>query len=264
MRKLTSEEIKERELSILVFIDKLCKENNLEYFLSFGTLIGAIRHKGFIPWDDDIDIQMKRNDYEKFIKIFPKNNINNYKILNVEDNSEYYYPFLKIVDGNTKVEEINFKNIDELGVWVDIFPLDNFDNKIINEKKVKLLKKKLNISRENKCVVTKKKSKTFIKRILHIFYRKKNPKKYGLIMNELGKKVLNTGKEYCILYSLNFKKCILNKEFYSETIDCEFEGYKFKAPSKYHDILTQIYGDYMKLPPENQRTSGHNIDVYFR
>lgn len=262
MRKLTADEIKARELNILIYIDKICEENNIEYFLTFGTLIGAIRHKGFIPWDDDIDIVMKREEYEKFIKIFPRENDKKYKLLNIDENPNYYYPFLKVIDGNTKVDEKNFKAIDDLGLWVDVFPLDNYDENITNEKKVKLIKQKLHLSRETRCVKSKKKIKTFVKKILHPFYKNKDPRMYGLQMNQLGKKVLQTNKEYCVLFSLNFKKCILNKDWYERTIDCEFEGYKFKAPEKYHEILTQIYGDYMQLPPENQRISGHNIDAY--
>lgn len=262
MRKLTEEEIKQRELNILIFIDKICRENNLEYFLAFGTLIGAIRHKGFIPWDDDIDIVMKRSDYEKFISLFPKNNEENFKLLNVESNDEYYYPFLKVVDTKTKVEEVDFKVINNLGVWVDIFPLDNYDPSVIREKEVTVLKNKLQLSRATKCIKTKSIIKTIVKNIIYPFYKYKDPKKYGILINELGKKSKNSEKNYCILFALKFKNGIYKKELYDKKIEWNFEGHEFFIPEKYHDILTQVYGDYMQLPPEKQRVSGHNIEAF--
>ena len=121
--RLTLTEIKQVELGILDYIVDICNKYNLIYYLSYGTLIGAIRHKGFIPWDDDIDISMPRDDYEKFLKITSSGQINSkYKCL-VPLVDGYYYEFAKVIDTSTIVEDVSVQST-ENGVWVDIFPLD--------------------------------------------------------------------------------------------------------------------------------------------
>ena len=102
MRKLSIEEAKQSELDILAFIDSFCKKNNIDYFINYGTLIGAIRHKGFIPWDDDIDISMTRENYERFIQLF-KREQSKYKILTLETDERYYNNFIKVVDSTTRI-----------------------------------------------------------------------------------------------------------------------------------------------------------------
>ena len=97
MRRLSIEEAKQSELDILAFIDSFCKKNNIDYFINYGTLIGAIRHKGFIPWDDDIDISMTRENYERFIQLF-KREQSKYKILTLNTDERYYNNFIKGVD----------------------------------------------------------------------------------------------------------------------------------------------------------------------
>lgn len=124
--RLTLTEIKQVELGILDYIVDICNKYNLIYYLSYGTLIGAIRHKGFIPWDDDIDISMPRNDYEKFLKITSSGQINSkYKCL-VPLVDGYYYEFAKVIDTSTIVEDVSVQST-ENGVWVDIFPLDGLN-----------------------------------------------------------------------------------------------------------------------------------------
>ena len=123
--KIPSEEIKKIEISILDYIASVCEENNIGYYLAYGTLLGAIRHHGFIPWDDDIDIYMLREDYMKFIEIAKEHIHHRYKLLSIYNDDDYYYEFAKVVDSNTKLKINNVKQIKKEGVWVDIFPLDN-------------------------------------------------------------------------------------------------------------------------------------------
>lgn len=129
MREMTLEEVKLLELDALKFIDSVCKENGLIYFAAYGTLLGAIRHKGFIPWDDDIDIYMPRPDFIKFVEV-----INNYEhpysIRSLND-KDYFHAFAKLSDDRTYLIEKQFKSKSrELGVYVDIFILDGLPDDI--------------------------------------------------------------------------------------------------------------------------------------
>lgn len=132
MKKITIEEAKKIELDILSYIDDFCKKNNIEYFINYGTLIGAVRHKGFIPWDDDIDISMTRENYDKFIEYY-KNDKSKYKLLALETNKHYFNNFAKIVDSTTRIDNTRIYKSYPSGIFIDIFPMDSFaDKKIVD------------------------------------------------------------------------------------------------------------------------------------
>ena len=137
MKKLTLDEVKKIQLEILAYIDSFCKKNNISYFINYGTLLGAVRHKGFIPWDDDIDISMDREYYNMFIEKFNQDS-SKYKILSLDTDKAYFNNFIKVVDTTTKiVDNRNYKTF-SCGVFVDIFPMDKF-----NDKKIITIAKKL-------------------------------------------------------------------------------------------------------------------------
>lgn len=128
MKKLTLDEVKKIQLEILAYIDSFCKKNNISYFINYGTLLGAVRHKGFIPWDDDIDISMDRKYYNMFIEKFNQDS-SKYKILSLDTDKAYFNNFIKVVDTTTKiVDNRNYKTF-SCGVFVDIFPMDKFNDK---------------------------------------------------------------------------------------------------------------------------------------
>lgn len=129
MKEINTVELKRIELDILKYIKTQCEKYNLRYYLAYGTLLGAVRHKGFIPWDDDIDIHMPREDYDKLIELEYNNPDSKYKLLSPKYNKDYYYSFAKMVDNETILEETGLKQIKELGVYVDIFPLDYIKKK---------------------------------------------------------------------------------------------------------------------------------------
>ena len=134
MIELTLQEVKEIELDILKMFDAFCKKNNIRYFLAFGTLLGAIRYKKFIPWDDDVDVLVPREDYDRLLSLFQDDD--RYRLYAFERNSKYAFPFAKLCDMTTKLVETAYPNNGvELGVNIDIFPLDHFDDDLEEAKK---------------------------------------------------------------------------------------------------------------------------------
>lgn len=127
MKQLTVEDAKQIELEILDYIDTLCKKHNINYIINYGTLIGAVRHEGFIPWDDDIDLSMPREDYQRFINIFQKEK-SKYELLSLETDKNYFNNFIKITDSTTKIIDTRNTKTYESGIFIDIFPMDRFDD----------------------------------------------------------------------------------------------------------------------------------------
>lgn len=239
-------------IDILDYIVEFCDKNNIEYWLDWGTLLGCIRHKGFIPWDDDIDIAMPRDHYEKFINLFKEKN-NRYKLLdknyefNLIDNSieKYIHPFIKVINPKHLVIEENRK----VGVWIDIFPLDYYSE----EDKDKL--ESLTLYRKK--IQDLKKSKTFYNRILLKIYRSKR-KKVG---KEL-KKIKGTKNKDILVEDIDIGNKIwyFDKREIYPLVEREFNGRKYKTPNNYDYYLKKEYGDYMTLPKEEDRRTHLKIE----
>lgn len=253
---LTIEEVKKIELNILEAIDEICEENNIEYYLCGGSMIGAVRHQGFIPWDDDIDIFLKRSEYEKLINILKKQK--KYDSIGVVDdnNKGYYYPFAKAVDKNTvaKMED----NVTEHGIWVDIFPIDFLPE---NKRKREKLIKKCYLYRAIIIAMTtdfkaekegkKVKYKKILNKIAQIVGKDRIYKKYNKLIKEASK---NEESNYVACLCPTYKtreifladKLFLRKKY-------KFEGKEFWGVKDYDYYLSQLYGDYMTLPPVEKR-----------
>ncbi len=258
----TIEEIHKIGLEELKYFDKICKENNLNYFLAGGTLLGAVRHKGFIPWDDDIDVAMPRKDYDKLIGIESKGR---YKIISMENCKDYVWSWAKLIDTNTYVKEKNIIDIDEYGIFIDIFPLDGFgNNKIIAyiyEFIIRFLRGRLGI------VINKyEKNVNFIKRLLQKPYEKMGKlKTYNRILKYAKKHDFYTSKYVgSVVGGARGRKEIFNCKIYSETLDMNFEGLTLKGMKYYDEYLSKMYGNYMELPPEDKRGGFHTIECYYR
>lgn len=260
MNKMTLDEIKKHELDIMSYIDEVCRKNDIQYFLGCGTLIGAIRHNGFLPWDDDIDILMFREDYNKLLKVFEENE--NYKLLSIETDSEYYYPFAKVVDKNTRVEELLFKDIKDLGVWVDVFPLDYYDSELIKKKDIDYHLDLHLVSRYKSFQRSYSAFRTIVKRFIYLFLKNTSPRKYAIWFNNLGNRSRLPQDEVCLVCSIDLNKDKWKTKWFSSAILHKFEDREFYVPVGFDEILKQRYGDYMQLPPEDQRVSNHDINAY--
>lgn len=264
MKQLTIEEIKKEEYDILVWFHNFCEKNNLKYSLAYGTLIGAVRHKDFIPWDDDIDVCMPREDYKKLLDLLETNINKDYTLLSFEKNKDYIYPFAKIYNNKTVIKEETCMNI-PLGVYIDIFPLDKIPNeiKILSKYifKMRILSKMLLFS------TNKRKSKVFLKNIIKKFL--------FIIFNLYGfrrilKKIEKTRKIYDKFQSNylssitgNILKEKMSKEEFNNLIKIKFRNHEFYCYKNYDNILKNIYGNYMIVPPVEKRTS-HNMKAFYK
>lgn len=267
MEEITDiKEVQKIALGILKHIDKICKENNIQYYLAGGTLLGAIRHKGFIPWDDDIDIFMLRPDYERFLKIMDNTKHEQYKCLHYgKDYPNYIYRFAKVVDLNTKVQESTLISHEDMGVFVDVFPIDGINIKKWKKpiRKTTILAKFIEVSACTTIPKTKSKLKYIIKKILRC-YTKVFGWKYWLNKHEQYIKKFHNLDNYEHRYPFSgcYKfKDIMPKELYDDIIEVEFEGYKFPAFRNYDYYLSSLYGDYMTPPPPEKRIA-HTLKIY--
>lgn len=264
MNKVDIRILKDTCYSILKEFDRLCKNSNLKYSLAYGTLLGAVIHKGFIPWDDDIDVIMPISDYDRLLKIGTSSD--KFKILSHENESSYYYTFAKMVDTTTVLREKTKPN-QKLGVYIDIFPVEYCDNKVAcdaKEKNKKLIKRiKFFSSTSNNRA--KKQIKNFVGGIAGFIDEKYIEHIYDNY--ELFLRSINSEKKECsCLFSTGayLDKNVFTWDLFSgNLIELEFECKKFPVIPRYDTFLTQLYGDYMKLPPEEKQISQHEFTIDF-
>lgn len=255
------------EVEILDEIDRVCKKNNIEYFLIGGTLLGAIRHKGFIPWDDDLDVGMTRENYEKFINIAPNELDSKYYLDNFKTNTNCYLPFSKIRKNNTTMDEKVTKNFNNhKGIFVDIFPFDKLKDKFsfFTKLRVTIIRAIIEtVFVKKKIYPTYKKCRyPFLSFILSMFSCNTLFKiQEKLCIKDNNK---NNAKYYAgLVGSYAFRKeCFLEKELFP-LVEVEFEGKEYPAFKNYDSFLTSVYGDYMKLPPREQRVNHSILKIDF-
>lgn len=254
------EKVQQKSLEMLKLFIDVCEKLNLKYYLIAGTLLGAVRHNGFIPWDDDVDVGMPREDYEKFLEKAQELLPENYFVQTCFTDPEFPANFAKIRNSNTTFIETSVKNCKiNHGVYIDIFPLDwnapsgkdlkkfnfkNFYYKMAIAKKfyVKGFVRKLKLIAVNVITLFTPSSKALKKRDNLL----KSNKKSKYLAN------------YCGAWGV---KEITPAEWYGEGIEMEFEGIKAIVPSNYKAWLTQVYGNYMQLPPIEKRVTHHFTEV---
>lgn len=259
--------IQDKILSILKEFINICEENNLTYYALGGTLLGAVRHKGFIPWDDDIDIGMPREDYEKFKKIASNVLPENYKFLS-EDTLNYKKAFSVIRDDSTKII-MNYSNEEqEESLWIDIFPLDGMPSNPLKKKyhsyRYLYTRMMVQLSQFNSLVNQKKENRPWFEKVI---IRIANVVKIEKVVSFswAQKKYLQTIKKYSFNegfagnYTGAYKlREIVPSDYFGQPVLLQFEDLKLSCPHKFREYLTAIYGaDYMQLPPEEKRVFHH-------
>lgn len=242
--------------------DSFCKKNDIKYYAAYGTLIGAVRHKGLIPWDDDIDVYMLRPDYERFCSLKGKVG-RHYDIMDIHNDNYWLLSLAKFVDMNTTLWEFEHYPL-ILGVYIDVFPLDETDSNDSLEGKREYDKLALMVNRAMKRHSIKQyiKSWNHPKRLLSFlldsFYHRLQLNKYMQKYMGCVDKIKMVKGANLVSYEGPYGVGeIMPKQWFDETIELPFEGRTIQAPLKYDEILKRIYGDYMKMPPEEKRVSHH-------
>lgn len=260
-KNITIDEMRQIQLKILKSIHQFCINNNIRYSLSGGSLIGAVRHKGYIPWDDDIDLMMPRPDYERFVNSYKTEH---YKVQTYKNDDKYWYPFGKVYDNRTVLIESHIKS----GVYIDIFPIDGMPNekmtKEIIEKRISLVFK--NIYYASKVYQFQQGNKILLK--LKYYIKKTLVPKRETSIQKL--------EEMCLAYPFETSdfagvlvggygiKERMEKTVFLNYVDMPFEGMICKCIEDYDTYLSHLYGDYMTLPPVEKRVSNHTNKVFWK
>jgi lipopolysaccharide cholinephosphotransferase len=268
MREISLREEQQIEFNILKEFASFCEKNNLRYFLDSGTLIGAVRHKGFIPWDDDIDVCFLRDDYEKFKSLMFQNDLwlNSYIKLELENDS--FYPYLKLVDTRTVLIEYPNSNPLVTGVYIDIFPKDGLKSLEGKEKKRANKVQKYNLlSWVGSFTLGRlKKSKKILDKVFALIIKIfiPNPEKYKTKSINLAMKFSDEVCPYVSSIVCSGLTGGVSKECFENQLEVPFEGENFKIPIGYDTYLKSLYsGDYMVPPPPDKRIA-HETIVYWK
>lgn len=267
--ELSLSEIQNGSFEVLKKIKEIFDKNGWKYYLAFGTLLGAIRHEGFIPWDDDIDVCVPREDYECFIKycIDKKEELKPFELIHYSTNPKYIYPIARFSDSRYT---LNYKDAKDygLGLFVDVYPMDGID---FNDKKyIKKMRRRINdicLLGSTKFIKSKNIIKTIIKYPYYLFLKHKNINKFIEKTDKLAQKYSFNESEYfsVVCWGIKFDKKYKRKWLDGgEALECfkVFNDIKFRVPYEYDKYLEMAYGNYLQLPPEEERIAHHFYRAY--
>lgn len=261
MDKTTLRRIQLTQLEILKYIDAFCRKNKIRYSLYGGTLLGAVRHQGFIPWDDDLDICMPREDYEQFIVLWENDKCNKFILQNKDNTPGFNQSFTKIRKKHTMfLQDVDQPKLYHTGIFVDVFPVDRMPAEGVGRYLFQL-----------ECIVyqicTKeyvlKSSNKLVENLSKVFLLATSERTRFYLRNKLIARIKNNNNHnnYSIVAIENMKaiRTPFPPDLMDEYIEIEFEDDVFMCIKQYDLWLNKIYGDYMKLPPEEERVGLHNL-----
>lgn len=254
MKEITLEERKKVQLQMLIEIDAFCRKHSIRYSLAYGTLIGAIRHKGFIPWDDDVDIMMPLPDMLRFREIFKSKTM---CYCDVDTDDRYQYAFSRIADTRTYNKDGLISTT--YGICIDLYPVLGLPHSI---KGIEKFFKEAEIELDRRLRIMQLRS-----RLLKILPIKSIP---GF------NKAMKRYRDFLFQYPYENTKYFFTNggglkmknvhefDLFEECTEVLFEGHKFMSIARYDDYLRHFYGDYMQLPPEDQRIPYHGGHYYWK
>jgi lipopolysaccharide cholinephosphotransferase len=267
MKRIETDELRALQLKVLEVFHNYCIDNGLKYSLACGTLIGAIRHNGYIPWDDDIDVFMMRDDYDRFIKRFPLVYMDSYRLMSFERNKNWCRAYANLYDDRTIKRENKTSDEDIVGINIDVFPIDNVPDGKFMWKLYDSFRRLLIYITTAKYIKVKDHSlfkKTVIV-LLKVLFFPFSPYFFTRLVDSYAK-LFNKKQTKRVFENVCgiIQKRPFDRNDFSETILYKFESYEFYIMEGYDDYLVNGYGDYMKLPPENKRISHHTSIYYWK
>ena len=271
MRIIENETLKQIETNLLRCFIEICNKQDYRYSICGGTLIGAVRHGGFIPWDDDIDILMPRTDFERFL-IYCKQNDPVFGVMHYSTKAGYCDGILKIYDPNTIIDDgVTYFYRLGLGIYIDVFPVDGMGN--TKKDAIKLyhsswFSRNVLIPIKWSRFIPSKTNCIFFEPGRFLFYLISRLTDGNKLIKKMDEKYQKTSFDSCeyagSVYGSYKDKEVFPKAYLEEYINLPFEGMEVRAMARYHDYLTHYYGDYMILPPKEEQVSHHGFTAYYK
>lgn len=247
------------QLEIMKAADRICRENGIPYSLYGGTLLGAARHQGFIPWDDDLDICMLREDYDRFIRAWQSQDIEDYLLENIDTNSSFTQSFTKIRKRNTVFMQPFETDVDyHIGIFIDIFPLDRVPNGTFKRKMQMLSACFYQLYVRDYPDNSGRLSRLCTKALLAATPKRLYPKCIRFFYKRFTKYNGDRNLKCADFSVVRTMKNLLPHDIFDSMVDLPFEDTEFMAFAGWDTSLRVSYGDYMQLPPVEQRKPGHN------
>ncbi len=270
--KLSREEIQRIEFEILKLFASFCEDNALRYYLSGGTLLGAVRHGGFIPWDDDIDVIMPRPDYNRFVELFQKA-IDERRLPreNLRLSVNEIDTVTRVMDTRTVARMHAFDQRNDIGLWIDIFPMDGMpDNRFVRRFhyiKIRLLRDCLFFLTTKRNIRRRSRAASVLQYVAVPFrpiLRRIGVARFATIINRTASKYDFDTSRLVAAISAGYGLQEVNvREDYIVPMRIKFRDAEFQTTAAYHTYLTQLYGDYMQPPPENKRNK-HGLEAWWK
>lgn len=265
MKDISIEELKTIQLDVLQAIDNFCLKEGIVYSLACGTALGAIRHKGYIPWDDDIDIYLLREDYNTLMKTYPNNG--RYRLISLETNKEWDRPYARAYDSETVLEErCNCSKI--IGVGIDVYPIDSVPEK--EEDWIRFDKKRRNLQKFLQIKQMQYNNERPLYKNLALFFGKAalcfvSRKRMVLYINSFIQAYNKQESEWVFESAQGMiQKNRFHKRVFERTIPVPFEDREFMIFEDYDEYLHNGYGNYMQLPPKEKQVAHHSFNAYWK
>jgi len=252
LKELEHSEIQQIQIKIAEYLKETCKKHNLRYYMTGGTLLGAVRHKGYIPWDDDIDMTMPMPDYLRLIDILKEDE--HYEVLSIYNYPDIYFNFfMRLIDKSTLMKTWEYPFLMTTGVSIDVFPLIGLPE---NKKDVQAFFNRI-----------RNLNTRYVSSFISFSEEDEEVKQYR---EKLRKEVIQMMEQYNFdqceqagyILSRYWEKDIMPRSIYDGETEMKFENTAFAAPTGYREYLGRIFGDYMKLPPESEQKPHHNYKAY--
>ena len=271
LKPISNIDLKKIELDILKYIDHICLANSIKYSLAYGTMLGAIRHNGYIPWDDDIDICMDRSNFERFVLACKNDKNERFALLWLDTESKYTLPLPKVVDKSTLLTQKTQSEKMSLGVYVDVFIFDSLPNDV--KRKRKFIRKLDFYQRlwgysQIKYIRRDHSFKSLVRKIVYGVFHLINPRFFSVALNHYAQKYNRyQDSEYIgsmVYTAVRRDLARYRKTFFDECPRMKFEDYTFPVSIQYDEALKMCYGDYMQLPPVEKQCSHHDFEAFYR